>query len=82
MTGGVLIVVQWEQLDYKPEGEWQQKVKETSPNIEVDVTTLEVRRLQKEVEKLTEIVTSCKIFWRFCNPDFRLTSTVSGYNGE
>lgn len=52
-------VEEWEQLDYKPEQEdeaWARKVRETSPNVEVDGVTVLVKDLKREVLELRKMV--------------------------
>lgn len=50
---------EWEELGYSVEeqdADWADKVKKTAPNVEIDLTTSEVRRLQSEVVELKELL--------------------------
>lgn len=43
-------------VDFELDDSWKQEVKQSTPDIKVDNCTLEVKRLQVQVEALTELV--------------------------
>lgn len=54
---------EWEEMAQElgfQNGEWEQKVQSSRPNVEVDLAVLEVRQLKEQVNELTTIVKDLK----------------------